>query len=121
MLLISAPVIRSASQNVTTVVAAFGEEIRLPCQGKDGSGHYWLKDNKTLQLGRNQRIKLKKNKYLKIKKARKQDEGIYTCVARNYCGHVLFTWNVSVAESDSDRKWIDAIDVFRLRPEIFEF
>lgn len=66
-----------------------GADKRLFCQVRN-QGHrvsvYWQKNNVTLQPADDPRIRIRPYRYLKIKKARKEDAGLYTCVAENDCG-----------------------------------
>ncbi|KAJ7356340.1 Fibroblast growth factor receptor 4 [Desmophyllum pertusum] len=94
----SGPFIWQKLQNLTTVVAYVGKDVMLPCRVKDVTLLHWLKNNKTLDLYPNMRVKF--NRYLKIKRVRKEDAGFYTCVAENECGNTdSFTWKVSLKDN----------------------
>ncbi|KAJ7323074.1 hypothetical protein OS493_032644 [Desmophyllum pertusum] len=93
----SDPIIRQKLQNSTTVVAAVGEDVKLPCWVTSGRLLYWLKNNKTLDRFY-MRVRVKFNRYLRIKRVRKEDAGfLYLCQQKNECGNTdSFTWNVSL-------------------------
>ncbi|XP_068709972.1 fibroblast growth factor receptor 3-like isoform X1 [Montipora foliosa] len=84
------PVIRNKGDKIEVVSIGESMDAKLTCVVKNTENYKptvsWEKDNKTLHPANHQRMRLKANKYLKIKKARKEDEGLYTCVAENTCG-----------------------------------
>ncbi|XP_043278777.1 inactive tyrosine-protein kinase 7-like isoform X2 [Venturia canescens] len=63
-----------------------GGDVELRCH-VDGSGdlrYEWFKN--TESLARNDRVDIKKNKKLHIRKVDPEDNGVYTCLARNEAG-----------------------------------
>ena len=101
------PVFRSTDASSKSVLV--GSVLTLKCQVQTSQAGlannaipYWLRNNHTLFPSNHPRMRVKVNKWLRIKAIKKEDEGTYTCVAKNECGITSFAYEVHVQRKTCD-------------------
>lgn len=84
------PEILNKGDKIEVVLVGERNDARLLCLVKNTENYKptvsWEKNNETLHPANHKRMRFKANKLLKIKRTRKEDTGLYTCVAENTCG-----------------------------------
>ncbi|XP_068679141.1 fibroblast growth factor receptor 4-like [Montipora foliosa] len=84
------PEIRNKGDKIEVVLVGEGKNVKLVCVVKNTEKYKptvsWKKNNERLDPANHKRMRVKASKYLKIIRTRKEDKGLYTCVAENTCG-----------------------------------